>query len=60
MDNLFRIVRSSRILTPFSAVNFNFLPDLARRLGPTFVGVSDIFIWRAYYKKQFARGLSIS
>jgi hypothetical protein len=60
MHNLFPIVPSSNILTPFSVVNFNFLPDPARWLGPTFVGVTGIFIWRAYYKKQFAREASAS
>jgi len=60
MHNLFPIVPSSNILTPFSVVNFNFLPDLARWLWPTIIGVTGIFIWRAYYKKQFARNVSPS
>jgi len=47
-------------VTAFSVVNFNFLPDLARWLWPTIIGVTGIFIWRAYYKKQFARNVSPS
>ncbi len=47
-------------VTAFSVVNFKFLPYLARWLWPTVIGVAGILIWRAYYKKQFARDLSVS
>ena len=47
-------------VTAFSVVNFKFLPDLVRWLWPTVIGVAGIFIWRAYYKKQFARNLPAS
>jgi uncharacterized membrane protein len=47
-------------VTAFSVVNFEFLPYLARWLWPTVIGVTGIFVWRAYYKKQFARAPSAS
>lgn len=39
---------------------FTFVPYLVRRLWPTVIGVAGIFIWRAYYKKQFARTQPVS
>jgi uncharacterized membrane protein len=42
-------------VTAFSVVNFQFLPYLWRWLWPTAIGVPLIFVWRAYYKRKFAR-----
>jgi uncharacterized membrane protein len=42
-------------VTAFSVVNFERLPYLWRWLWPTAVGVPLIFVWRAYYKRKFAR-----
>ncbi len=42
-------------VTAFSVVNFQFLPSLWRWFWPTIVGVPLIFVWRAYYRKKFAR-----
>lgn len=42
-------------VTAFSVVNFQFLPYLWRWLWPTAIGVPLIFVWRAYYRRKFAR-----
>jgi hypothetical protein len=40
-------------VSTFSAVNFNFLPDLIRWTWPTVVGTVGIVIWTAYYRRKF-------
>lgn len=42
-------------VTAFSVVNFQFLPYLWRWLWPTGIGIPLIFVWRAYYRRKFAR-----
>ena len=40
-------------VTAFSAVNFQFLPPLARWLWPTVIGSIGIFAWVHHYRKKF-------
>lgn len=40
-------------VTAFSAVNFQFLPPVARWLWPSAVGTLGIFAWVGYYRKKF-------
>jgi hypothetical protein len=40
-------------VTAFSAVNFHFLPPVARWLWPSVVGTLGILVWVRYYRKKF-------
>ena len=40
-------------VTAFSAVNFHFLPPLARWLWPSVIGTIGIFAWVSHYRKKF-------
>lgn len=42
-------------VTAFSAVNFHFLPPVARWLWATVIGTIGISIWTRYYKRKFNR-----
>ncbi len=41
--------------TAFSVLNFTMLPLTVRWLWPTLLGTPLIALWRAYYKRRFAR-----
>jgi hypothetical protein len=40
-------------VTAFSAVNFHFLPPLARWLWPAVIGAIGIFAWVSHYRNKF-------